>query len=100
MGRLHRGVDVGFRGGGGLGEGAAVVRVDDLDRIAGIAVLGAGDERPGVCRLDGAHAPTNSGLGFSVNALKPSLASLVRNSASISSPSSARPSSSVFWPPS
>src|ERR1700733_445583 len=100
MGRLNRGVDVGFGGGGDLGEGAAVGRVDDLEWIAGVAVLGARDDRPGVCRRDGAHAPTNSGLRFSANAVRPSLASLVRNSASISSPSSARPSSSVFWPPS
>ena len=78
-GRLYGGVDVGRGRGRDLGERAAVGGIDHLERVAGVAVLGAGDER---ARVGGqrAHAPTNSGLRFSTNACSPSSASLDLNS--------------------
>src|SRR5689334_5141810 len=99
-GRLHGGIHVRHRRGGHRGERATLSWIEDLERIAGIAVLDTGDERAGVGRVDGAHAPTNSALRFSANACNPASASLVRDRDSISSASIAGPSSSDFPPPS
>ena len=94
-GRLHGGVDVG----GGRGRPPRRMRCPSagLTTASGspaFVCCAPAMNEPAYVVMTVGHAPTNSGVRFSTNACSPSSASLERNSCSISSRSSASPSSS------